>query len=40
MDWDELINLALNSIQAVGVFMAIVVGLVISRVMENETGKQ
>ena len=34
MDWNELVDLVLNSIQIIGVFIAIIIGLVISRAME------
>ena len=34
MEWDNLIELILNSIQIIGVFIAIILGLVISKVME------
>lgn len=34
MDWNELVDLALNSIQIIGVFIAIIIGLVISKAME------
>lgn len=34
MEWDNLIDLILNSIQIIGVFIAIVIGLIISKVMD------
>ena len=34
MEWNEMIELLLNSIQIIGVFIAIILGLVISKVME------
>ncbi len=34
MEWNNLIELILNSIQIIGVFIAIIIGLIISKVME------
>ena len=39
MDWNNLINLILNSIQIIGVFIAIIIGLIISKVMELKKRK-
>ena len=39
MDWNNLINLILNSIQIIGVFIAIIIGLIISKVMELKKEK-
>ena len=39
MDWNNLINLILNSIQIIGVFIAIIIGLIISKVMEIKKEK-
>ena len=32
MEWDNLIELILNSIQIIGIFIAIIIGLIISKV--------
>lgn len=40
MDWNNLIDLILNSIQIIGVFIAIIIGLVISKVMELKKEKE
>lgn len=34
MEWNSLIDLILDSIQIIGIFIAIIIGLVISKVME------
>lgn len=39
MEWNEMIELLLNSIQIIGVFIAIILGLVISKVMELKKEK-
>ena len=39
MEWNNLINLILNSIQIIGVFIAIVIGLIISKVMDLKKEK-
>lgn len=39
MEWDNLIELILNSIQIIGVFIAIIIGLIISKVMELKKEK-
>ena len=39
MDWNNLINLILNSIQIIGVVIAIIIGLIISKVMELKKEK-
>lgn len=39
MGWDNLIDLILNSIQIIGVFIAIVIGLIISKVMDLKKEK-
>ena len=39
MDWNNFINLILNSIQIIGVFIAIIIGLIISKVMELKKEK-
>lgn len=39
MEWDNLIDLILNSIQIIGVFIAIVIGLIISKVMDLKKEK-
>lgn len=39
MSWEELINLILNSIQIIGIFIAIIIGLIISKVMELKKEK-
>ncbi len=40
MDWNNLIELILNSIQIIGIFIAIIIGLVISKVMELKKEKE
>ena len=40
MDWKNLIDLILNSIEIIGVFIAIIIGLVISKVMELRKEKE
>lgn len=40
MDWNDLIDLILNSIQIIGIFIAIIIGLVISKVMELKKEKE
>lgn len=40
MEWDNLIELILNSIQIIGIFIAIIIGLVISKVMELKKDKE
>lgn len=39
MEWNEMIELLLNSIQIIGVFIAIILDLVISKVMELKKEK-
>lgn len=39
MEWNEMIELLLNSIQIIGIFIAIILGLVISKVMELKKEK-
>lgn len=39
MEWNNLIELILNSIQIIGVFIAIIIGLIISKVMELKKEK-
>ena len=39
LEWNELVNLLLNSIQIVGVFIAIIIGLIISKVIEIDNEK-
>ena len=39
MEWNEMIELLLNSIHIIGVFIAIILGLVISKVMELKKEK-
>lgn len=39
MEWKELCDLILNSIQIVGIFIAIIIGLVISKVMDLKKEK-
>lgn len=39
LDWDPLIELILNSIGIIGVFIAIIIGLVISKVMDLKNEK-
>lgn len=39
MEWNEMIELLLNSIQIIGVFIAVILGLVISKVMELKKEK-
>ncbi|MCI8498604.1 MAG: hypothetical protein HFG33_04310 [Bacilli bacterium] len=39
MEWDNLIELILNSIQIIGVFIAIIIGLIISKVMDLKKEK-
>ena len=39
MDWNNLINLILNSIKIIGEFIAIIIGLIISKVMELKKEK-
>jgi mannitol-specific phosphotransferase system IIBC component len=39
MEWNNLIDLILNSIQIIGVFIAIVIGLIISKVMDLKKEK-
>lgn len=40
MEWNNLIDLILNSIQIIGIFIAIIIGLVISKVMELKKEKE
>lgn len=40
MDWNNLIDLILNSIQIIGIFIAIIIGLVISKVIELKKEKE
>lgn len=40
MDWNNLIDLILDSIQIIGIFIAIIIGLVISKVMELKKEKE
>lgn len=40
MDWNSLLDLILNSIQIIGVFIAIIIGLVITKVMELKKEKK
>lgn len=40
MDWKNLIDLILNSIEIIGIFIAIIIGLVISKVMELRKEKE
>lgn len=40
MNWENLIELILNSIQIIGIFIAIIIGLVISKVMELKKEKE
>ena len=35
MEWDDLIGLILNSIEIIGVFIAIIIGLIISKVIDG-----
>lgn len=39
MEWNELSNLILNSIQIIGIFIAIIIGLIISKVIELKKEK-
>lgn len=39
-EWDYLINLILNSIQIIGVFIAIIIGFIISKVMDLKKEKE
>lgn len=39
MEWHNLIELILNSIQIIGVFIAIIIGLIISKVMDLKKEK-
>ena len=39
MEWDNLIELILNSIQIIGIFIAIIIGLIISKVMDLKKEK-
>ena len=39
MEWNNLIELILNSIQIIGVFIAIIIGLIISKVTELKKEK-
>lgn len=39
MGWDNLIELILNSIQIIGIFIAIIIGLIISKVMDLKKEK-
>lgn len=39
MDWETVCNLILNSIQIVGIFIAIIIGLIISKVMDLKKEK-
>ena len=39
MSWEDLIDLILNSIQIIGIFIAIIIGLIISKVMELKKEK-
>lgn len=39
IDWADLIDLILNSIQIIGVFIAIIIGLIISKVIEINNEK-
>ena len=34
MEWNTLLELILNSIQIIGIFIAIIIGLIISKVMD------
>ena len=40
MDWNNLVDLVLNSIQIIGIFIAIIIGLVISKVMDLKKEKE
>lgn len=40
MNWENLIELILNSIQIIGIFIAIIIGIVISKVMELKKEKE
>ena len=37
MDYEELIDLLLDSVQIIGIFLAIVVGLVVSKILNMKT---
>lgn len=39
MEWDDLIGLILNSIEIIGVFIAIIIGLIISKVIDLKKEK-
>lgn len=39
MEWKDLIDLLLNSIQIIGIFIAIIIGLIISKVMDLKKEK-
>lgn len=39
VEWNDLINLILNSIQIIGIFIAIIIGLIISKVMDLKKEK-
>lgn len=39
MEWKDLIDLILNSIQIIGIFIAIIIGLIISKVMDLKKEK-
>lgn len=39
MEWNDLIELILNSIQIIGIFIAIIIGLIISKVMDLKKEK-
>lgn len=40
MDWNNLIDLILNSIQIIGIFIAIIIGLLITKVMDLKKEKE
>lgn len=39
MEWDDLIGLILNSIEIIGIFIAIIIGLIISKVIDLKKEK-
>ena len=39
MEWNTLLELVLNSIQIIGIFIAIIIGLIISKVMDLKKEK-
>ena len=39
MEWNTLLELILNSIQIIGIFIAIIIGLIISKVMDLKKEK-